>query len=130
MTTFSPKLTTAVTKKIDVEGHNASITIKHIKSGIMASINQDSMTVESRQGDGGMQTGITLNMTKKNRAIVTSCVTGWSGFEDDNGRPLKFSTANLIKMIEESNDFVSFVVEAQEKLNTEVEAEEEAEEKN
>jgi hypothetical protein len=33
-------------------------------------------------------------------------------------------------MIDESNDFVSFVVEAQEKLNTEVEGEGEAEEKN
>lgn len=127
---FVPRITTAVTKKIDIEGHDASITIKHIKSGVMQVINQDSMVVESKQSDGGMQTGITLNLTKKNRAIVMACVTTWAGFKDDNDRPLKFSALNLAKMCDESTEFVDFVVAEQEKLDAEVSAEEESEEKN
>jgi hypothetical protein len=127
---FVPRITTAVTKKIDIEGHDASVIIKHIKSGAMQTINQDSMVVESKQGDGGMQTGITINLTKKNRAIVMACVTNWAGFKDDNDRPLKFSALNLAKMIDESSEFVDFIVSEQDKLDEEVSAEVEAEEKN
>lgn len=127
---FEPKITTVATKTLPIEGHDAAITIKHIKSGQMQSIDQDSMVTEYKQGQSGMEIGLTVNSTKKSRAIVTACVSGWEGFKDVNNKPLKFSALNLMKMIDESKEFVDFVVEEHDKFASEIESEKEEEEKN
>jgi len=127
---FKPQITTALTKKIDIPESEATVTIKHIKPGLMQAIVQGSMSVVSKQKDQGMVQEVGFNLVKRSRDIVMASITAWSGFSDAEKRPMKFSSLNVAKMIDESSEFVDFIVAEQEKLNVEYEAEQEAVEKN
>lgn len=128
---FKPQITASVTKKIAIpESEGASITIKHLKSGIMQAIVQKSMQLTSKQGATGMASEIAFDLTQKPRDIVNACLTGWAGFKDESGKVLKFTPLNVAKMIDESTEFVDFVVSEQEKLDGEVSGAEEEVTKN
>jgi len=127
---FKPQLTAVISKVLSIEGSTATVTIKYLKSGQMQGILQNSMDVISKPGPAGMETSITSNSSKRTREIVLACVTDWSGFKDENDRNMKFTPLNLNKMMEQSSEFVEFIVTAQDDLITEVEGEEEAVEKN
>jgi hypothetical protein len=128
---FKPTLTAAIEETIDVPDSDATVTIKYLKPGVMAAITNESMKLTAKQQDsGGMNSEIAFNLSKKNNDIVLACVKGWSGFTDDASNTMKFSQANLLKMIDESEEFVSWVVEQHEKLSNRVESEQEAATKN
>jgi hypothetical protein len=127
---FKPQLTAVISKVLSIEGSTATVTIKHIKSGQMQNILQNSMEVISKPGPSGMETAIISNSPKRTKEIVLACVTDWSGFKDENDRNMKFTPLNLNKMMEQSSEFVEFIVAAQDDLIAEVEGEEEAVEKN
>lgn len=129
---FAPKLTAKKSKTISIPDFPATITIKYIKPGVMQNIVQSTMNITSKQKDdtAKMTNEVSFNLTAKNRAIVTECMEGWSGFLGENGKPMKFNALNLAKMMDESDDFVAFVVKEHEQFAEEVEAEEEEAEKN
>lgn len=128
---FNPTLTAVISEDFDVPDSEATVTLKYLKSGVMSNITQASMQLTSKQQDaGGMNAEIAFNMSKKNRDICLACVTGWSGFTDDEKNKMKFSQSNLLKMMDESEEFVNWIIEKQEKLTSTVEGEEEEVEKN
>ena len=129
---FAPKLTAKISKTIPIEGTDATISIKYIKPGTMQNIIQSTMNLVSKQADDTdkMRSEVSFNLTAKNRAIVSECMEGWSGFLNEVDKPLKFNAVNLNKMMDESDDFVAFVVSEHEKLAEEVEAKLEEAEKN
>jgi hypothetical protein len=129
---FAPKLTAEITKVIPIEGSDASITIKYIKPGVMQNIIQSTMNLVSKQADDTdkMRSEVSFNLTAKNRAIVQECMKGWTGFLNESDKPLKFNALNLTKMMDESDDFVAFVVAEHDKLAEEVESKLEEAEKN
>lgn len=122
---FLPKLTAKKTKKISVPGSDASITIKYIKPGVMQALIQSTLNVVSKQADASekMMSEVSFNIFGRNKLIVQECVEGWVGFTNEEDKPLKFSAMNLAKMIEESDDFVDFIVKEHDKFTEEIEAE-------
>ena len=128
---FSPTLTADIEETFDVPESDAKVTIKYLRPGVMNTIVQSSMQMTAKQQDtAGMKSEIAFNMTKKNRDIVFACVKGWSGFTNKESKPMKFTQPNLAQMIDESDEFVEWVVEKQEEMANDAEAEKEAVEKN
>lgn len=128
---FSPTLTADIEKIFEVPESDATVTLKYLRPGVMNSLIQASMQMTAKEQDTpGMKSEIAFNMTKKNRDIVFACVKGWSGFTNKESEPLKFTQANLGKMIAESDEFVEWVVEKQEEMANSAESEKEAAEKN
>ncbi len=129
---FTPCITSVIDKKIPVPDSEATITIKHIKPGIMQGIIQSTMNVVSKQqGDSEkMASEISFSMYSKNKAVVQECMTHWTGFKNEGGKNMKFNAINLLKMIAESDDFVDFVIKEHDKLDEEVAAEAGEAEKN
>ena len=129
---FNPTITAELSKTIDVQGAEASVTIKYIKPGVMKDISDQSMKLTSSETDdsGGMRSSIAFNMSMKDRNIVRTCMKGWTGFTGKSGSALKFSAGALEDMIKESTEFVEFVVEEHKKFTEEVEGEQEEAAKN
>ena len=130
---FSPRITSDISEAYQVpESKKSFITIKYIKPGVMQTLTQASMSVVSKQEKNSekMVAEVSFDMHARNRDIVTACFEGWSGFEGKDGKPMKFTAANLVSMMDESVEFVDFVVECHEKLAETVEAETKVAEKN
>jgi len=128
---FKPTLTAAIEETLNIPDSDATVTIKYLKPGIMAAITNASMQMTAKQQDsGGMNSEIAFNISKKNKDTVLACVKKWSGFTDDVGNTMKFSQANLMKMIDESDEFVTWVVEQHDKMSSRIEGEQEEAAKN
>jgi len=129
---FKPTLTAAIERTFDVpDAENSTVTIKYLKPGILDNISNASMQMTAKQQDsGGMNSEIAFNLSKKNRDIVLACVKSWTGFTDDATNRMKFTQSNLLKMIEESSDFVAWVIDKHNELTAEIEGEQEEVTKN
>jgi hypothetical protein len=128
---FTPTLTADIEETFEVEESDAKVVIKYLRPGVLNTITQSSMQLSAKQHDtADMRSEISFNLTKKNRDIVFACVKKWSGFTNSDSEPMKFTRNNLAKMIDESDEFVDWVVEKQEGMAEKIESQGEAVAKN
>lgn len=92
------KLTKDVEKRFEVpsDPDGGYVILQHIKPNVLAEIIDD--TSETRVENGEV-IGVISGLARK-KAIAKAALVGWGNFEDLNGRPLKFTPANIKKVAE------------------------------
>jgi len=92
------RLTKEVTKRFEVpnDPDGGYIILRHIKSNVLAEIID---RTSSTRVENGEVVGVISGLERK-KEIAKEGLTGWGNFEDESGRPLKFTPANIAKAAE------------------------------
>ncbi len=127
------KLTTKRTKWFvlpqDSDGET-QVEILHLKPGVLAEIERKANRVVGRQVSDGFTTEVDIDLTKRAAEVLKACIVDWKGFQDENGKPMKCTKENILRVHGDFDWFFGQIEEFRAELAAEVEADEEGAEKN
>lgn len=106
------------------------VTIRTCSTEVLAKIGKETTKTELRFIKGLTYTVKKSDDQKQNELIWDYCIVDWSGFFDENNKPIECTTANKIRLMNQSVEFANFIAECMSKYEEQYIKNKEKTEKN
>lgn len=106
------------------------VKILHLKPGEVSDIEAEVNQIVGKQEGEKFVTEVGFDLAARSRAIIRKVIIGWEGFQDENGKEMKCTDFNKVKVLREFDWFFDQIEAFRNELAEEAEAEEEGAEKN
>ena len=108
----------------------SQVEILHLKPGQIADIEAEANQIVGRQKGDEFVTEVGFNLGVRTKLIVKKVILSWKGFESENGRKMKCTDQNKIKVLREFDWFFEQIEKFREELTEEEKTEQEGAGKN
>jgi len=106
------------------------VEIIHLKPGEIADIEAEANQIVGRQQGDEFVTEVGFNLGVRTKLIVKKTILHWEGFENENGKKMKCTDMNKIKVLREFDWFFEQIEKFREELAEEDKKEQEEAGKN
>lgn len=104
--------------------------IIHLLPGEVSEIESLCNRIVGREVQGKFGTEVAIDVDARTKEIIKRAVVQWKGFQDEEGKKMKCSDFNKLRVLKSFDWFYDEVEKAREKLAVDEEAEQEEAEKN
>lgn len=112
------------------ESGETQVEIYHLLPGEVSEIESSTNRVVGREINGKFGTEVDIDVNSRTKEIIKRCIINWKGFEDEDGKKLKCTDFNKIRILNTFDWFYEQIEKFREDLEAEEEAAQEEAEKN
>ena len=106
------------------------IDFYHLLPGVISEVESACNRIVGREVKGKFGTEVDIDVDTRTKEIVKRAVIGWKGFEDENGKKMKCTDFNKLRVLKTFDWFFEEIEKFREELLAEEEESQEEAEKN